>query len=137
MVLNYECIKDLLSYIESKTTATNTNGTFAINSITLKSVIADKMADYSAEEIFYTLTQMADANLIKIDGILRKGGRISNFNIDDLTPDGHRLLNDIKNPEINSLISKAKECIGQVSMQTFVKAASSVISAAVIAKMKQ
>lgn len=137
MVLNYECIKDLLLYIESKTSVTNTNGTFTINSITLKSVIADKMADYSAEETFYTLTQMADANLIEVDGILCKGGRVSNFNIVDLTPDGHRLLNDIKNPEINNLINKAKECIGQVSMQTFIKAASSVISTAVIAKMKQ
>lgn len=134
MVLNYDCVRDTLLFLEKENNVNGLDNAFSMRPVSLKMLLKSDELPYSEEDIFYTLYQLNDEGLIETSGYLRKAGRIVNFNVINITPAGQKMLNDIKDPKVNEFIKKSKEIVSSMSMQTLIKTASSLASAYIMAK---
>ena len=105
MKLDFDCVRDVLLIIESKTDITEH---FAYLGVKLNTVI-DELPRYSPQDVFYTALKLEEAGLITI---YRESGMRqapNDFVIRDITYEGHHYLNSVRDNGVwNKIKSSAK-----------------------------
>lgn len=101
MRFNYDCIRDVLLYLESNLGYEEDSTilkTFSWQQISKASELSEK---YSTDEITYCLELLKDKGFIKVPHFKRlPSGKILRFDINDITWDGYDLLDTIKNDTV-------------------------------------
>lgn len=119
MKFNPECLKDLLTFIEESSTPRNP-------AVIESDCVPKTLEKYDIEKIEYHLNQA------RMSGLLDnyKKNIIGDFKISGLTPNGHQLLEQLRNPKIwkevlkkcvssvPTLISCVSEFVGLIGMFT-------------------
>lgn len=124
MKLNYDCIRDILLFIE-KTQKVNSNG--YIQPITEDTLIKALSNIYSCEELIYNTQKLYEANFIDLLELKTLGGY--SFQIKDITFAGHQYLNNIRNQNIwNQTKEKLKIVGGSASLSIISNLANKIIS---------
>ncbi len=95
MKLNYDCVRDTLLVIEQ---LTKVNDDYSMKHILLINVI-NKLPQYPEKEVFYSVMKLEEAGLITVRN---DNDKMRSFNIDDyyvldITFEGHKYLNSIRN----------------------------------------
>lgn len=122
MKLDFDCIRDVLLTIESKTEITER---FEYACVKLNEVISE-LPQYSPQDIFYTAQKLEEAKLITI---YRESGmrRAPNdFAISDITYEGHQYLNSVRD---NSVWSKVKASAKSLTIPVVTKIAENILLA--------
>ena len=119
MKLNPDCLRDILLVIEESTSYTDDvdSDKFALNS---------KMDKYSYEEVFYHVRQ-ADLSNLLYKTTFFKGG----FIIQDLSPEGHKFLNDIRNDNNWTKTKEVAKKTGSLSLDALKIISANIISSLV------
>lgn len=140
MKLNPECVRDIMLSLEELTGiyCHEDQKTYLFNKvswITVARSLIDK-ADYTAEEIQYTLIQLHESEYIHMEYKIEKG-KPQLGNIFYLSPRGHDFLADIKNHGTwEDKISPILKAIQNVSL-SIIETVSKGIASAVIEKAMQ
>lgn len=116
MILNPDCIRDILIYIESKTDS-------KITSVGFKQLV-DSLDSYDKNTLYYHVNQISKSNLV--DNVFYADN--APLYISDLTPEGHEFLANIRS---NSNWNKTKEVakkVGSFSLDTLKEISANVIS---------
>ena len=101
MRLNYDCIRDILLYIEANTTSTKRN-------ISIKILLESLNQKYDEDTIIYHIYQIESAGLVY--NVLYAGNRP--IVISDLSPEVHEYVNNIRD---NKVWKAIKGKLGEVS----------------------
>lgn len=130
MRLNYDCIRDVLLVLEEKLEVrwNDEDSNFNFNTIglvSLKGYLSDK--DYSQEDIFYSVHNLIQANYI-ISTSVKSGSQISNYNITDITYEGHQFLQNIRPKTIWDKSKPVFKNLGTISVDIIKSVTSTVIS---------
>ena len=112
MTLNYDCIRDVLLYLEdtleySDNQIAMTHKRLAIDSI------PNNLSSYSKEDVQYTIEKLFEAKFIRIVNIVYdKNGYITSGYVDDITWDGFNFLNNIREKSIWEATKEGAKKIG-------------------------
>lgn len=137
MELKHECVRDVLLTIEEHIKYRETCSYSELANQT-------RLTDYSQEDVLYTLDILADAKFIKIDkepkklkvsGLAAISGIKYSFNddnpenikISNLTYEGHKLLDNIRDPRIWSEAKTAAKQVAGVSLTILADIAGSLL----------
>lgn len=116
--LNPDCIRDILLALNEKIIP-DENG--CVEPIDKDDILAiDSISNYSQNEILYTVRHLFD------DDILKKGKTYINEplpRISDITPKGHRLIEEISSNSKWNKIKEALMSIGQITATAILNAA--------------
>ncbi|WP_421927778.1 DUF2513 domain-containing protein [Lysinibacillus capsici] len=107
MILNRECVRDLLLTIESN----NFNETLWLNNICGSPL----MISYSEETVIYTIQKLLEANFIKAN-ILYAGDEVYAVSVDALTWEGHNFLDNVRDPGIWEKVKSRSSKLTSVSL---------------------
>ncbi|MEA4899292.1 MAG: DUF2513 domain-containing protein [Christensenellaceae bacterium] len=123
MRLNPDCVRDVLL-------AAETLAGYEKNWMVTESLPAD-LLPYTYEEVAYHIRQCVKAGLIEIDREFIDG----TFLIDDLTPEGHRRLQLVRNPEVYekskaAWLSKVQDGLISGSISGFFSVVSEIVKTA-------
>lgn len=124
MVLNPDCIRDILIYVESNTDLRH------VLSISPKD-IPDELSKYSGNEIMYHIKQAELSNLIKVPSWYLDGG----CSIHYLLPDGHQFLSNIREDNNWNKTKDIAKSVGSNSLDAIKQIATGVITALIQAKL--
>lgn len=112
MKLNYDCIRDILIYLEN---ALRYNDMLEFPSVDLEELCAE-YPNYSKQDICYSLQMMNEAGLIKAVSAAN-ANRIVNISCRSLTFEGHKYLEEVRNPRIwNSIKATFKNKALELAM---------------------
>jgi len=95
MKLNYDCIRDILIYLEN---ALQYNEMLEYPSVNLEELCAE-CPNYSKQDICYSLQMMNEAGLIKAVE-LPSANKVLSISCKGLTFEGHKYLEEVRNPRI-------------------------------------
>jgi hypothetical protein len=117
MTLNYDCIRDLLLYLEEslgyKNEYSMEHKRISINNI------PSELTNYSKEDVRYTVEKLYEANFIHLTNISYDNQKyILSGYIDDITWDGFNFLNNIREKSIWEATKSGAKKIGAVSIST-------------------
>lgn len=119
MKLNPDCIRDILSSIES----------MEYNSVMTISKLHLELPNYSEEELNYHCLQMIDADLIKAKAINSIGSVLPEvWRVFDLTYYGHEFLADIRSENIWNKTKSVAHVIGAESIAALKNIAAEVVT---------
>lgn len=105
MVLNEDCVRDILLYLE-KTLNYNSYGIMGTNSI----IIEDELKKYDNKIVHYAIEKLIEGEIISTHGIPHNMiDRLPSIQISDITYRGHELLNNIR-PESAWQKTKSVAC---------------------------
>ena len=110
MKLNHDCIRDILLYLESSLTYSS-SGKLVTNLHGRNLVDVPQLSHYSAEDIYYSCSQLYQNKFITIMNT-RWANSPSHYRFVDITPAGHKFLNSVREPAIWHLL---KEKFGDIS----------------------
>lgn len=121
MELNHECIRDILLFSEELPYLEHASGDQIFNSKRLKK--------YSSDQINYAITRLGsnDAQLIKGNVKITNGNPYITT-ISGLTFEGHKYLDNIRDPKVWSESKKIASKLGSVSIDIMSTIATSVIT---------
>ena len=114
--LNPDCIRDILLALNEKMIPDENGCVEPIDNI----LAIDSISNYSQNEILYTVRHLFD------DDILKKGKTYINEplpRISDITPKGHRLIEEISSNSKWNKIKEALMSIGQITATAILNAA--------------
>lgn len=112
MKLNYDCIRDILIYLEN---ALQYNDMLEFPSVDLEELCAE-YPNYSKQDICYSLQMMNEAGLIKAVPVA-SASRIVNISCRSLTFEGHKYLEEVRNSRIwNSIKATFKNKALELAM---------------------
>lgn len=114
MKLNYECVRDLLIYLEE-----NLSYTKQINILQLE------LKDYSTEVLTYTAEKLIEADYI--DCIVSKGFQIPTIIVKSITFDGHQFLDNVRDDKIWNKTKSALNSFKSISIDIISETASKVL----------
>lgn len=98
MVLNYECVRDVLIYLEQQNYVIPSEESVAFFQPVKFSQISTAMPEYPKEDVFYALFNLKQAEYISADTDGR-AGEITVFDVSYITFKGHEFLAKIKDKE--------------------------------------
>lgn len=116
MTLNYDCIRDVLLYLEDTLEYTNdmvamTHKRLSINNI------ASALSSYFKEDVQYTTEKLFEARYIRIADIIHdKNGYITSGYVDDITWEGYNFLNNIREKSIWEATKQGAKKVGAMSI---------------------
>lgn len=126
MQLNPDCVRDLL--LEVERTSSYTTGLYLDTDVE-----NDLFKKYSWSEIIYHIKQCNMANLITSALVFETDGYA---NVDDLTPDGHKFLSNIRSDDIWGKTKVIAKKIGSSSLDALAQVAGNVISTLILSYFK-
>ncbi len=97
MKLNYDCVREVLLYIEEN---------LQYGQILYSSDI--ELENYEYEDVQYTIDLLADSAYIKANKLQVLGPTLPSFHIYSLTMQGHELLDNIRDNSVWKKIKKRK-----------------------------
>lgn len=120
--LNYDCIKDILIYLQDNLEYTEGSKHKEIGWYT---IYTDEILckTYLQEDIMYNLEKMLEANLIhtSIYKYNPNNKKIDFFVIDDITMEGHNFLHNAQNETVWKNTKAKIKAFGQVSLPIFLQ----------------
>lgn len=121
MVLNHDCFRAMLLYIETHCVFEDTKRGRAMHEVTFVELCrAEELNNYSSEDKYYIVSMLFEGGFVH--GFVIPKGRYHNFdiaNIDGLTMKGHEMADNIHNETIwNNTKSKLKGA-GRISLSIF------------------
>lgn len=120
MKLDPDCLRDILLLVEEKSSF---EGMISSSDF----INSDLNNKYGTEKIFYHIKQAEMSNLItKVEWMMG-----SDFLFSDLTPEGHKFINDIRNDQNWKKTKSVAKSIGSFSLDALKSIASGVITAAI------
>ena len=111
MRLNHDCTRDVLLYLES-TLVYSPSGKLVTNLHGRDLVNVPQLSHYSAEDIYYSCSQLFQNKFIAIKD-KRWAKTPSHYRFVDITPAGHKYLESVREPAIWRLL---KEKFGDISI---------------------
>ncbi|PHI49671.1 hypothetical protein B9T64_06725 [Bacillus halotolerans] len=134
MELKHECVRDVLLTIEEHI---NYRESYTYNEIAGQ----PRLKDYNLEDVLYTLDILADAKFIKIAKSAKVSGsslmlgvksivnikETENIKVISLTYEGHKLLDNIRDPKIWSETKTAAKQVAGVSLTILTDIAGSLL----------
>lgn len=118
MKLNPDCIRDILLTVEENTSY-GVSMRYEPSKLKL-----ERLEKYSNEELFYHTKQCKDAYLISGVSFCSP----ATIYIDDLTPNGHRFLADVRGDTVWNKTKSIANKVGSHSLDTLSKIAVNIIS---------
>ena len=117
MRLRKDCIRDLLLYFEKELTYD-------------KRVRADYITfdEYTKEEIIYTCDKLLEAGMINAKKCNNFANNYPVITIESITPSGHKLIDNIKDPEIWSETKNKLKVLKDVSIDIISQVAATIIT---------
>ena len=116
MTLNYDCIRDVLLYLEDTLEYTDNQVAMMHKRLTISS-IANTLSSYSKEDVQYTIEKLFEARYIRIVDIsVDKQKYIVNGYIDDITWEGYNFLNNIREKSIWEATKEGAKKVGAMSV---------------------
>lgn len=116
MTLNYDCIRDVLLYLENTLEYTDNQIAMKHNRLTIDTVTND-MASYTKEDVQYTIEKLFEARYIRLVNVsYDKDGYITHCYIDDISWDGFNFLNNIREKSIWEATKTGAKKIGAMSI---------------------
>lgn len=126
MKLNYECVRDVMLYLEAQPYITlNKDGAPTFKSIALKQ-ISDCLPNFKKEDIYYALFNLEQAGFIKASS-QPGNGAIQIYLVNYITYEGHEFLERIKEPSIWEKTRTIAGKIGAASLSIISQIASDII----------
>lgn len=123
MKLNPDCIRDVLICVEEIQVF---DQHFGVSRVFLKEIYEFYDNKYSAEELYYTVVKLGEANLLKIS-VNRSIGGIS-VEIKDITYTGHEFVENIRNQNNWETIKEKATSIGSLAIPVIQNIASTFIA---------
>ncbi|MCI9641227.1 MAG: DUF2513 domain-containing protein [Eubacterium sp.] len=105
MKLNYDCVREVLLYIEEN---------LQYGQILYSSDI--ELENYEYEDVQYTIDLLADSAYIKANKLQVLGPTLPSFHIYSLTMQGHELLDNIRDNSVWKKIKKKISGLASVSL---------------------
>lgn len=124
MVLNPDCIRDILIYVEQNTDLRHILSLSPVS-------IPDELKCYTGDEIMYHIKQAELSNLILVPSWYMDGG----CSIRYLLPEGHQFLSDIREENNWNKTKDIAKSVGSNSLDSIKQIASGVITALIQAKL--
>lgn len=126
MVLNKDCVRDVLIYIEKHCVYyEHERFGHSLHEVTLKELTeADELSQYVYDDIHYTLQMLFEGNYIKGRYIPDDPYMFNIAYIKSLTPRGHELLDNIKPEPVWDKTKGVLQKIGNFSLDVMTKIAS-------------
>lgn len=120
MKLNYDCVRDVLLYLEDNLSLNK--------SITFPSDIKESLLiKYSKDDLLYTVKILLNKKLILGDDNFNYATGIYTANIDSLSFDGHSFLDNIRDNQVWSKSKKILSAFKSVSIEIISQVATNVI----------
>ena len=120
MKLNYDCIRDVLLYLEDNLTINN--------SIAFPSDINEYLLlKYSKDDLLYTVQILLNKKLILGDDNFNYATGMYTANIESLSFDGHSFLDNIRDNQVWSKSKKILSAFKSVSIEIISQVATNVI----------
>lgn len=116
MTLNYDCIRDVLLYLENTLGYTDDMVAMTHKRLTIETVCAG-LSSYSKGDVQYTIEKLYEARYIRIVDITHNNQKyIVNGYIDDITWDGFNFLNNIREKSIWEATKQGAKKVGAMSI---------------------
>ena len=116
MTLNYDCIRDILLYLEDTLEYTDNQIAMTNKRLTIGN-IANELSSYTKEDVQYTIEKLFEARYIRIVDIIHdKNGYITSGYVDDITWDGFNFLNNIREKSIWEATKDGAKKVGAMSV---------------------
>ena len=115
MGLNPDCIRDILFVVEN-------NATYS-NDVSEETIFKELTPKYSREEILYHVRQCEHSGLF-----LKVVHYFGGFSIEDLSPYGHRFINDIRQDNNWNKTKEIAKSVGSFSLDVLKDISSQVIT---------
>ena len=128
MKLNFDCIRDLLLYLEKSLTLDDDLMFKQINLATICN--SDEMKNYSREDIYYSIHNLNERKYIK--AVINKGDSVFICHITDITPTGHDFLQSIRPLTVWEQIKHKCQKTGTISFGIIINTASSILAKMII-----
>lgn len=120
MKLNYDCVRDVLLYLEDNLSLNN--------SITFPSDIKESLLlKYSKDDVLYTVKILLNKKLILGDDNFNYATGMYTANIESLSFDGHSFLDNIRDNQVWSKSKKILSAFKSVSIEIISQVATNVI----------
>lgn len=120
MKLNYDCVRDVLLYLEDNLTINN--------SIAFPSDIKESLLlKYSKDDLLYTVKILLNKKLILGDDNFNYATGMYTANIESLSFDGHSFLDNIRDNQVWSKSKKILSAFKSVSIEIISQVATNVI----------
>lgn len=114
MKLNNDCIRDILLYVEENTT-------FSKSSVGVEPFL-ESLSKYDEETLFYHLSLMNQAKLLKVQFAGNKP-----FLISKLTWEGHQFIDNIRDNKVWAQIKDKSKKLSSVSLQFLISLAPTIL----------
>ena len=116
MTLNYDCIRDVLLYLEDTLDYTDNPVAMTHKRLTINNV-ANALSSYSKEDVQYTIEKLYEARYIRIVDVSTDSQRyMINGYIDDITWEGYNFLNNIREKSIWEATKEGAKKVGAMSI---------------------
>ena len=116
MTLNYDCIRDVLLYLEDTLEYTHNPVAMTHKRLTINNV-ANALSSYSKEDVQYTIEKLYEARYIRIVDVSTDSQRyMINGYIDDITWEGYNFLNNIREKSIWEATKEGAKKVGAMSI---------------------
>lgn len=118
MKLNYDCVRDVLLYIEENIEYINADNDLAHKSLNFGQVIKG-LPEYEKNDVIYSIEKLFEARFIALTSLYRNNsGEITKAQIADITWDGHDFLNNIREEVVWKATKTAANKVKAVSVFT-------------------
>lgn len=116
MTLNYDCIRDILLYLEDTLEYTDNQIAMPHKRLTIGNIV-NELSSYTKEDVQYTIEKLFEARYIRIVDIIHdKNGYITSGYVDDITWDGFNFLNNIREKSIWEATKDGAKKVGAMSV---------------------
>lgn len=116
MTLNYDCIRDVLLYLEDTLEYTDNPVAMTHKRLTINNV-ANALSSYSKEDVQYTIEKLYEARYIRIVDVSTDSQTyMINGYIDDITWEGYNFLNNIREKSIWEATKEGAKKVGAMSI---------------------
>ena len=116
MKLNYDCIRDVLLYLENTLGYTDDMVAMTHERLNIETVCSD-LSTYSKEDVQYTIEKLYEAKYIRLVNITHNNQNyIMKGYIDDITWDGFNFLNNIREKSIWEATKQGAKKVGAMSI---------------------
>ena len=125
MKINYDCVRDVLLYLESRP-AYDHNHQAIYQIFEFGKLPNHLLINYSEDDIMYSLSQLMQSCMINAKDRSTMSGPCIFYS--GISPSGHELLSNIQNENIWTKVKETAKSIGGVSLPILSALATSVIS---------
>ena len=131
MTLNYDCIRDVLLYLEDTLEYTDNPVAMTHKRLTINNV-ANALSSYSKEDVQYTIEKLYEARYIRIVDVSTDSQRyMINGYIDDITWEGYNFLNNIREKSIWEATKEGAKKVGAMSISAICMISFEIVKAVV------